>query len=55
MVSKFLTETQKKRIVFIEKGQEHKILEKVDEYELEQRYGGKLADLTEYWPPQDTH
>jgi len=26
----------------------------MDPYELERRYGGKLPNLTEYWPPKST-
>lgn len=31
------------------------MLEYIDEEELEERYGGKLSNLTEYWPPKSTH
>lgn len=53
-ISFFLPETQKKRVIFIQKGEEKKILEYIDEFELEERYGGKLPNLTKFWPPKNT-
>jgi len=54
VISNFLTESQKKKLVIIPKGEEKKALEFVDPYQLEAQYGGKLANLTEYWPIKST-
>lgn len=50
VVSRFLTESQKKKLVIIPEGEEKKALEFIDPYQLEAQYGGKLPNLTEYWP-----
>jgi hypothetical protein len=51
----FLPDYQKKKMVFIQKGEERQVLEWVDEFHLERRYGGKLPNLDSYWPPRETN
>ena len=36
-------------------GKEKEILEYVDQYQLEEKYGGKLENLKSYWPPKSTN
>jgi hypothetical protein len=52
IVYSFLPEYQKKKIIFIPKGEERKALEWIDEMQLERRYGGRLPNLTSFWPPK---
>lgn len=55
MGKKMIPEHTRKKIHFIDDTNQQEILKFIDELELEQRYGGKLNNLTEFWPPKPTN
>lgn len=54
LVSSFLNENQRRKLVMIPQGQEERTLEYIEPDQLEVKYGGRLPNLTEYWPPRST-
>ena len=54
-VKGFIPEHARKKILFVNSSNREDIFEYIDPYELEKRYGGKLDNLEEYWPPRCTN
>jgi hypothetical protein len=55
LIKSLLPEHARKKVVFIEEGNGEEILKQIDPLELEKKYGGKLENLKEFWPPKCTN